>query len=421
MLSFKRTKRVSSTPKQNHPDTKRIEVKLPAENLEVGMYVTRLDRPWTEVPVLFQGLTISSSDDIELLRAHCQHVYIEIDREFWLDTHSTGEFAEDETSYPGFRETQGFKGSLAEASIIFDDGRDHVNELIERIKKEQQIDIDQSRAVIRSCVHNILGNANALLWMSKIKDKDHYTAEHCLRVAILAIAFGRFIGLESAELELLGMCGMLHDVGKLRVPTDILNKPGRLTRIEFAIMKQHTSHGRDILSEYEDLEPMVKDTAHFHHERIDGKGYPEGIDGGYLHKYIRMITIVDAYDAITSARSYKSASPALDALQILFAERGQHFDKEMVEAFIQMIGIYPPGSLVEMSNGEVGIVVSSNPEYRLRPRVELVLDASKKLRKPYIINLADSVLDGQGEVYSIKSGLANGTYGVDVKDYITGK
>jgi HD-GYP domain-containing protein (c-di-GMP phosphodiesterase class II) len=211
---------------------------------------------------------------------------------------------------------------------------------------------------------------------------------------------------------------MLHDVGKLKVPNDILNKPGRLTRIEFAIMKQHTTLGRDILAEYENLEPMVRDTAHFHHERIDGKGYPEGIDGGYLHKYIRMVTIVDAYDAITSSRVYKTGSPALDALQILFAERGKHFDKELVEGFIQMIGIYPPGSLVEMTNGEVGIVISGNPEYRLRPKVELIMTADKLRRKPYIVNLAENINDRDGLPYTIKNGLANGTYGVDVKEYV---
>lgn len=401
------------------PEHKLIEVKIPADNLEIGMYVSRLDRPWTEIPVLLQGMTISSTDDTELLRTHCDFVYIEIDKEFWLENKGLNGASEVlPQKHPGLREQQHFKDILPKAKFLFEDARDQVEEIMDRIKTEQQIDIDQARAMIKDCVNNILANANALLWMTKIKDKDHYTAEHCMRVAILAIAFGRFIGLEPAELELLGLCGMLHDVGKLKVPNDILNKPGRLSRIEFAIMKQHTSLGREILAEYETLEPMVRDTAHFHHERIDGKGYPEGIEGGYLHKYIRMVTIVDAYDAITSARVYKSGSPALDALQILFAERNKHFDKELVEAFIQMIGIYPPGSLVEMTNGEVGIVISGNPEYRLRPKVELIMDADKIRRKAYVINLADDVNDKQGRPYVIKSGLANGTYGVDVKEYV---
>ncbi|WP_198343202.1 HD-GYP domain-containing protein [Oleiphilus messinensis] len=397
-----------------------IEVKMPVDNLEIGMYVTRLDRPWTEIPVLLQGMTINSIDDIELLRSHCRHVFIEIEKEFWIDNQKSGPITAEGTApnYPGLRENKPFHDTLPGAKIVFDEGVDHVEQIMENIKKDHQIDLERSRALIRSCVDSILTNANALLWMTKIKEKDHYTAEHCLRVGILSIAFGRFLGLSPAELELVGMCGMLHDVGKLKVPDDILNKPGRLSRIEFAIMKQHTNLGYDILKQYEDLEPMVQDTAMSHHERIDGKGYPEGLDAGYLHKFIRLITIVDAYDAITSSRCYKSGSPALDALQILFAERDKHFDKELVEAFIQMVGIYPPGSLVEMTNGEIGIVVSANPEYRLRPRVELVLTSDKKQRPPYIVNLADDIKDKSGEIYSIKKGLANGTYGVDVKEYI---
>jgi hypothetical protein len=131
-----------------------------------------------------------------------------------------------------------------------------------------------------------------------------------------------------------------------------------------------------------------------------------------------MVSIVDVYDAITSARPYKVGSPAFDALKILFSERDKHFDIDLVEAFIRMVGIYPPGTLVEMTNGEVGIVVSANPDSRLRPKVELVLIAYKKIRPPYIINLLDGIPDKSGSVYVIKERVTNGTYGVDVKDYI---
>lgn len=402
----------------NEKSTKLIEVKLPADCLEIGMHVTRLDRPWTEVPVLLQGLTINSFEDVELLRTHCNHVFIEIDKEFWLESGNNTSEEDKAKHYPGFREKKELREELPRAKLTLEETRAHVEDILDSIERDDGIDIAKSRSVISNCVKSILANANALLWLNQIKDQDQYTAEHCMRVGILAIAFGRFLGLEEKELELLGMSGMLHDVGKMKIPEDILNKPSRLTRIEFDIMRQHTTFGKDILEAYKDLEPMIKDVAHYHHERIDGKGYPEKIHGGYLHKYIRMITIVDAYDAITSSRSYKSGSPAFDALKILFSERGKHFDTELVEAFIRMVGVYPPGTLVELTNGEVGIVVSANAESRLRPKVELVLTANKKNRPPYIINLFDDVLDESGEVYSVKTGLANGTYGINVKDYI---
>jgi HD-GYP domain-containing protein (c-di-GMP phosphodiesterase class II) len=211
---------------------------------------------------------------------------------------------------------------------------------------------------------------------------------------------------------------MLHDVGKVKVPDDILNKPGRLSRIEFDIMKEHTTLGKNILSEQKGVHKLIIETAHYHHERIDGKGYPESLNASYIHKFIRMISIIDAYDAITSARPYKDGSPAFDALKILFSERDMHFDKELTEAFIRMVGIYPPGTLVEMINGEIGIVVSANPNARLRPKVELIMTRDHNLRPLYVIDLANNILDEEGIIYAIKNGINNGSYGINIKDYI---
>ena len=403
------------TPKKNLPESKLVEVKLPANCLEIGMLVTRLDRPWTEVPVLLQGLTIEGLEDIELLSTHCEYVYIEIEKEFWLEI---GKSLTKEKSYPGFREQEDIHKVLPTAKFTFEQTQLHVDEVLTSISNGEQFDMDASRKAIQACVKNIMRNANALLWLTQIKEQDQYTSEHCLRVGILAIAFGRFLGLKEADLELLGLCGMLHDVGKLKVPDEILNKPGRLSRIEYDIMKQHASLGKEILEAQKGADQLLIDTAHYHHERIDGKGYPHQLSARYLHKFIRIITIVDAYDAITSARTYKSGAPAFDALKILFSERDMHFDSELTEAFIRMVGIYPPGTLVEMTNGEIGIVVSANPNARLRPKVELVMSAEKKFRSPYVINLADNITDKEGKAYMIKQGLVNGTHSVDVSAYI---
>jgi HD-GYP domain-containing protein (c-di-GMP phosphodiesterase class II) len=239
-----------------------------------------------------------------------------------------------------------------------------------------------------------------------------------MRVGVLSIAFGRFLGLPDADLELLGLAGMLHDVGKITTPSEILNKPGKLTPEEYDIMKQHSVLGKDVLEGVKGLEALVVDTAHYHHERVDGNGYPEKLDATLLHKFIRMVSVVDVYDAITSDRCYQQGRSAFEALKILFSETDKHFDKELVEVFIRMIGIYPPGTLVEMSNGEVGIVISSNPNSRLKPKVELVADADKKIRSPYIIDLAADPKDAAGKNYVIKTGLPNKTYSIDIKDYL---
>lgn len=398
-------------------ESKLIEVKLPADSLEIGMLVTRLDRPWTEVPVLLQGLRIQDPDDIDLLRKHCRYVYIEIEKAFWLES-GKGEIAAKEKSYPGLREQEDIRKVLPKAKFTFEQTKDHVNDILDSISNGNEFDLEISRKAIQQCVASIIKNANALLWLTQIKNQDEYTSEHCLRVGILAIAFGRFLGLEDSDLELLGLCGMLHDVGKIKVPDDILNKPGRLTRIEYDIMKQHSAMGRDILAAQKGAHKLLIETAHHHHERIDGKGYPEQLAASYLHQFVKMVSIVDVYDAITSARSYKQSQPAFDALKILFSERNLHFDKELTEAFIRMIGIYPPGTLIEMTNGEIGIIVSSNPNARLRPKVELVMTSDHNLRPPYIINLVESPTDERGNLYIVKQGLTNGSYGIDVKDYI---
>lgn len=404
-----------------------IEVQLPAMSLEIGMHVTRLDRPWTEVPVLIQGLTIDSQDDIDMLQEHCKHVFIEIDEEFWKDSvkdkpETPAANAEKAVvkEYPGLVENKDIHEELPRAKLTLQATHDHVEKVFDDIGNGDAFNFEASRKAVKSCVTSIMSNANALLWLTKIQDQDKYTTEHSMRVGILAIAFGRFLGVPESDLELLGLCGMLHDVGKARVPPEILHKPGKLTRIEYEIMKEHALLGKQILDEAGGVTELIKMTAQSHHERIDGKGYPEQLDAGRLHKYIRMVSIVDVYDAITSERPYKEGRPAFDALKILFAECDKHFDKELVEAFIRMIGLYPTGTLVEMLNGEVGIVVASNPNMRLRPKVELVLTSDKQRRKPYVVDLADDVKDKNGDIYAIKEGVSNGTYGVDVKDYISG-
>lgn len=400
-----------------YANSKLVEVKLPADSLEIGMHVTRLDRPWTDTPFLLQGLTISDPDEIELLRKHCLFVYIEIEKAFWLDS-GKGTIHQKEKNYPGLREQEDIRKVLPKAKFTFEQTKQHVDDLINNISNGEQIDLEASRKAIQDCVKSIEKNANALLWLTQIKQQDEYTSEHCLRVGILAIAFGQFLGFKSTELELLGLCGMLHDVGKIKIPTEILNKPEHLSRIEFDIMKGHTTLGKDVLSAQKGIHKLVIETAHHHHERIDGKGYPESLNASLLHKYIRMISIVDVYDAITSTRPYKDGSPAFDALKILLSERDMHFDRELTEAFIRMVGIYPPGTLVEMKNGEIGIVVSANPNFRLRPKVELVMTREHNLRPPYIIDLSTDPLDEEGIIYAIKNGLKNNSYGVNVKDYI---
>ena len=214
------------------------------------------------------------------------------------------------------------------------------------------------------------------------------------------------------------MCGLLHDLGKLKVPDEILNKPGALTPDEFSIMRQHTTLGYELLRADSGLDPIISDVTCHHHERMDGRGYPQQLAEWQISRFARLVSIVDAFDAITSDRCYRDGLPTSDAIRILYRNRGQQFDASMVEAFIRMIGVYPPGSLVELSTGEVAIVVATHPGRKLKPRVEIMLDADKRPVEPRVIDLAaNTAFQGQTSP-EIARPLSDGAFGVSLHDRI---
>ena len=220
------------------------------------------------------------------------------------------------------------------------------------------------------------------------------------------------------ELELIGLAGMLHDVGKMKVPSSILNKPTRLTPDEFKLMQEHSVLGYIFLKQHGGIEESVCDVAHSHHERIDGKGYPRQLNASAITLFSKVIAIVDAYDAITSDRVYKKGLTPLEALGILFKERDTHFDRKLVEKFIQMVGIYPPGSLVEMTNSEIGIILAANPDQKLKPKIEIILDAEGNFRRPIVIDLTKEHFDSDDNLYAIKKPLRDNAKDINLHQFV---
>ena len=234
-----------------------------------------------------------------------------------------------------------------------------------------------------------------------MRDKDEYTAEHSLNVCILAIAFGRHLGLDPADLAKLGLCGLLHDVGKMRVPPAVLNNPGKLTDKEFKQVKAHSVHGRNLLMSAVGLYQGVVDVAYSHHEKVDGTGYPRQISARGLSEFTRIITIVDAYDAMTADRCYAPAITTTKAIGIINADKGGHFDERLADEFVDMIGLYPPGSLVELISGDIGIVISRNLRYRQLPKVLLVKDSARHSVSERVVDLAKTERGQLGKEYLI--------------------
>jgi len=391
-------------------------VQMNVAQLSLGMHVVELDRPWSESPFLFQGFHLENKKDIQMVQECCDYVYIEVTEEEWEEKKShTKAKTIKRTRYA---EKQNIASEISDANRTYQAAKSHIKLLFTSVQLGEALSTQETQAIVSECVNKVMQNPNAILWLTRLKTCDDYTAEHSINVSLLAIALGRHMGMDKWDLENLGICALLHDIGKMNVPDEILNKPSRLTAEEFSEMAKHTLYARKLLMERSDIYPGAVDVAYNHHERLDGKGYPRGIDASRISMFTRIVTIVDAYDAMTSDRCYKAGMSSLDALRLINKHKGTQFDAEAAQKFIAMIGLYPPGYLMEMSNGEVGIILSHDKGFQLRPKVIMVLDANKDPQPETIINMSQYPEDLNGEKYQAKAVFRSGTFGINVSEYI---
>lgn len=391
-------------------NTKKIHV----DDLRVGMYIAELDRDWLDTPFLMQGLLIDDHSDAQVVAQYCEHV--------WIDTDLTpvslqGSGDGSATSAPADKQCT-VEEEYERIHEKFEQSKVKVRDLHDDIRLGRAIDSESANTTVDECVNSVLRNPDALMWMSRIRKESEYTAEHSLNVCILAVFFGRYLGYGQKDLEMLGLCGLLHDIGKMRVPLDILENPGKLSTKEMNMMKSHTVHGRNLLLSTPTIDPLVIDAAYSHHERIDGEGYPRKIPSEKISRFARIISVVDAYDAITADRCYSKARPSTTALKIIYEERGKQFDEGLAIQFIKAIGLFPVGSVVVLYNGEVGIVVETDQARRHLPRIALVLD--KKLEKKEQFKIVDLIHIEEGDLprdFLIKKVLPDGEHGVYLRDY----
>lgn len=393
---------------------KLVREKVPVHDVQVGMYVVELDRPWGETPFLFQGFLVSSEEEIDQLCAYCDHVFIDV-------TQTTIKFREKRKDRTTVKNRRVYKvpteRELPAAISNFDYAKSTMDSCLSALRLSHDIDTHQVKTAVRGCVKSIIKNPNAMLWLTQIKHKDDYTAEHSVRVSLLAVALGRELELLEKELEDLGVAAMLHDVGKIKIPDEILNKEGALKPEEYELMKTHTTHGRQLLMSKSDVPPVAVDVAASHHEHLNGKGYPKGLTSEKIPFFAKIVAVVDAFDAITSDRVYSTARSTLEALRILYECRGQQFDEEIVRAFVRLVGIYPPGHIVELTNGQAGIILSCERNNKLRPKVIVVRDQNKKLCPERIIDLSRDLKDENGKPLRVKEIFPDGAFGIDLEEY----
>lgn len=431
------------------PHQEIVETRIDVAELALGMHVVRLDKPWEDTNFLLQGFVIRDPSEIDALRAQCDFVFIEGRIEHTIAPRRTTEAPRPKSATARlagfFRRGQSPKKTaetqpqqpvaprkrvtyinkvstgeeISTAVVRFEDAQKTAKAIMSGLRIGRALDLNNARTVVNQCVDSVLRNENALLLLTKIKHQDEYTAEHCINVSILCAAFGKHLGLLEGEIRTLALCGLLHDVGKTRIPNDVLNKPGALTPKEFDIMRQHTTHGRSILMSVSHSLNTAVDVAFSHHERMDGQGYPRGLKAQQIPYFAKIVSLVDTYDAITSTRVYDKGRASMQALEIIHKHRGSQFDEELADAFIQMIGVYPPGSIVEMLNGEVGIIVESHPKHKLKPKVLMVREADKTLMVPYkSLDLMTSPQDSAGNAYQIAREVPDGTHGIVLQDFV---
>ena len=415
------------------------QLKVNTADLEIGMYVTRLDRPWTDTPFLFQGFFIRTQDEIEELQRHCQYVYIDLERDR-PETTRTGAGGRNDNptitqvtslyrakprlspsnrsrNRTVYSNSQPLEKELPVAKGVYADASRAMHELIAKLETDGRLDMQLARDTIEPMVESVLRNPDAMIWLSRMRKHNSYMYHHSVGSAIWGIAFGRHLGLDKAALQEIGLGCMLFDVGKTKLPHALLIKPDKLTDIEWHVMRNHVDYSLNLLEGSAGVTERILSMVRSHHERFDGSGYPDNLQGNQIPTFAKIAAMADSYDAITSPRPYSRMRSPYEAVREIYGWRGTLFQPEVVEQFMQVVGVFPTGSLVELSTGAVAVVIAQNETRRLKPRIMLILDEHKRrLPQFHIVDLLfDTHLKG-AENLRIEKCLEPGAYGVNPEE-----
>jgi HD-GYP domain-containing protein (c-di-GMP phosphodiesterase class II) len=384
-----------------------VKKQIPVSALRFGMYVAELDRPWTDTPFMFQGFVLTTEQQLDALRKYCKTVFIDPAR---------GMAAPDEPRVMHAERTS-VEHEFHQAGKAHGAARSTVRELLRAVRVGRVLDARQVTVAVTSMAESVLRNPDALLLFSQLRAKGEYSEAHALDASIYMITFGRFLQLERPRIEFLGYLGLLQDVGKVRLTSELLEKSGRLSIEEYEQAKLHVRYSEEILRATPGLPAGLAEAAGLHHERIDGSGYPKGLRNGEIGEDGLIAGIVDSFDAMTVRRPYADPVSPSKAISTLYRWRGVYFDAWLVEQFIRCLGIFPIGSLVELNTGEVGVVIAQNAAKRLLPRVMVIRDAQGKPMIPQkLLDLSRSPMASPNEPYRIRSTLESGAVEFDAEE-----
>lgn len=400
-----------------------MERMVSTQNLKVGMYVSSLDRPWLDTPFPMQGYYIKDQTDIDELKKYCKYLFIDVSKgceaEVYLDEpaeseeHYVDDFLEGGERKVEYTEQKQVLQEFPVAEAALDEASIQVGNIMDNLRKGDNLDIQALKTAVQPMLDSIIRNADALLWMLSAHESQSLYRQASDNCAV-TLAFGRHLGLYKEDLRTLATGMLLLDVGKLKISPAILNKPGALTKAEFTVVQKHVEFGVGMLETAPGLNDAVIDMVQTHHERYDGSGYPDGLEGRQIPLFGLIAGLIDTYNAMTRKTVYRDAIAPHKVLQELYKWRNKSFHGELVEQFLQCLGVYPTGSLVEMTSGEVGIVIAQNTRDRLRPTLSMLLDENKK---PYdvksLVDLSTVLTGADGLPLKILRALKPGSYGID--------
>ncbi len=382
--------------------------KISIRQLKPGMFIHDINCTWIEHPFLVGALKIKNDQVIkEIAGLGVREVYIDTLKGLDVLDAPTETEVNAEIEHKMLEMVQQTKPIATTATLseelkksrkVYSEANKIIADIMQDVRIGRQIELERVDPVVGKMANSILRNKDAMLSLCRIKNKDDYTFLHSVSVGALLISFAHALGFNREIIKQLGVGGMLHDIGKTKVPNEILNKPGKLTEEEFVIMKSHVVHGCSILRKTSGLAQVSFDVASQHHERFDGSGYPLKLKNAEMSIYGQMASIVDVYDAITADRCYHRGMEPTVAVRKMFEWSKFHFNPTLLRTFIRTVGIYPVGTLVMLESGKIGIVIEQCETDMTRPQVRTIFDAKKNyFITPYDIDLAKPLGQGGGD------------------------
>lgn len=397
------------------------ELAIDPSDLRLGDFIVRIDAVDPEVRFPPAGVAVQSFEEKQWFRAQCRRVVIDLNRCLHRNGEELARAHSASVKMPplpdrisALRLHQMTPRGVVDAWRIYRETSLLAQSLMLSFYRHGRVDVAGTRDVVEQLAEAMEDYLVPLVWLTHIKEKSRYTYQHGLNVAILAAGFAHAAGWDKALVQNAAFSGLVFDLGKTRLSLKVLRKDGELDQRELDHIRQHARFGHELLIQNEGIPDAVSASVRSHHERADGKGYPDGLRGDQVPVLARLIGLIDAYDAITSTRLHAAARSHQQALGILWRERDRQFDKQLVESFSQFLGWAPPGTLVRLTNGDHAVVVHQRQESG-RPMARKLRRVEDSFRLGIEVDLALQGSDGSGAT-RVAEVLADGSHGINMRE-----